>query len=86
MRRHIQAVPETVREMCNAESIEHIPILVLTPEQSTPLSHEEIGRIGSNAKQVIASESGHWIHLDRPELVIQSILEMVLQFDPATVR
>jgi len=27
--------------------------------------------------QVIAEESAHWIHLDEPELVIQSIREMV---------
>jgi pimeloyl-ACP methyl ester carboxylesterase len=85
MRRHIQAVPETVHEMCNADSIERIPVLVLTPEQSTPLSHEEINRIGSNVKQVIAAESGHWIHLDRPQLVIQSIFEMVMAHYPQEV-
>jgi pimeloyl-ACP methyl ester carboxylesterase len=86
MRRHIQAVPETVREMCNADSIERIPVLVLTPEQSTPLSGEEISRIGSNVKQVIAARSGHWVHLDRPDLVVQSIFEMAMAHDPQVVN
>jgi pimeloyl-ACP methyl ester carboxylesterase len=85
MRSHIQAVPQTVREMCNAEPIERIPVFILTPEQSTPLDHAEISRIGSNAKQVIAPESGHWVHLDQPELVIQSIFEMVMTPDHETV-
>lgn len=85
MRSHIQAVPETVREMCNADPIEHIPVLVLTPERSTPLGLEEISRIGSNVKQVIVPHSGHWIHLDRPDLVIQSIFEMVMAPDPEVV-
>jgi pimeloyl-ACP methyl ester carboxylesterase len=85
MRRHIQAVPETVREMCNADAIERIPVLVLTPEQSTPLSDEEINSIGSNAKQLVTAESGHWVHLDRPDLVIQSIFEMVMVHDPQVV-
>lgn len=85
MRSHIQAVPETVREMCNADPIERIPVVVLTPGLSTPLSHEEINRIGSNVKQVIAAESGHWIHLDRPDLVIQSICEMVMAHDSQVV-
>ena len=77
MQSHIQAVPATVREMCNAEPIAGIPVLVLTPGNSAPLCADDLGRIGSNAKQVIAAESRHWIHLDEPELVIQSILEMV---------
>jgi pimeloyl-ACP methyl ester carboxylesterase len=85
MHRHIQAVPETVREMCNADPIERIPVLVLTPALSTPLTHEEINSIGSNGKQVIATESGHWIHLDQPDLVIQSIFEMVMALNPQAV-
>ncbi|HMG85677.1 MAG TPA: alpha/beta hydrolase [Terracidiphilus sp.] len=85
MRRHIQAVPETVVEMCNADPIERIPVLVLTPGQSTPLDDEEINRIGSNVKQVIAAESGHWVHLDQPDLVVQSIFEMVMAHDPQAV-
>lgn len=31
----------------------------------------------SEAPQIIAENSGHYIHLDQPELVIQSILEMI---------
>jgi pimeloyl-ACP methyl ester carboxylesterase len=85
MRSHIQAVPETVREMCNADPIERIPVLVLTPGLSTPLSLEEINSIGSHVKQVIATESGHWIHLDQPDLVVQSIFEMVMAHDPQAV-
>lgn len=85
MRSHIEAVPGTVREMCNADPINIIPVLVLTPGQSTPLGHEEISRIGSNVKQVIAAESGHWIQLDQPDLVIQSIFEMVMAHDPQAV-
>jgi pimeloyl-ACP methyl ester carboxylesterase len=86
MRSHIEAVPATVREMCSAEPIRNIPVLVLTPGQSTPLGHEEISRIGSNVKQVIAPECGHWVHLDRPDLVIQSIFEMVMARDSVAVR
>ena len=85
MRRHIEAVPDTVRKMCNADPIGNIPVLVLTPGQSTPLGPEEISEIGSNVKQVIAPECGHWVHLDRPDLVIQSIFEMVMARDPQAV-
>ncbi len=78
MRSHVEAVPDTVREMQDAEPIHCIPVLVLTPGKSTPLSDKCLSRIGDNVQQVIAAESAHWIHLDEPDLVIDSIREMVM--------
>ena len=78
MRSHVEAVPDIVREMHNAAPIQDIPILVLTPGKSTLLSDEQIRRIGNNVRQVIAPASAHWIHLDQPDLVIDSIRKMVM--------
>jgi len=78
MKSHVEAVPDTVREMKDAEPILGIPVLVLTPGKSTPLSDIDIARIGNCVHQVIASTSAHWIHLDQPDLVIESIREMAL--------
>ena len=77
MSNHVEAVPDTVREMRDAEPIRGIPVLVLTPGKSTPLSEACLDRIGDNVQQVIAPASAHWIHLDEPDLVINSIREMV---------
>ncbi len=78
MRSHVEAVPDTVREMHNAEPIQNIPMLVLTPGKSSPLTRECLGRIGNNVQQVIAPASAHWIHLDQPDLVIDSIRTMTM--------
>ena len=78
MRKHVEAVPDTVREMHNAAPIQNIPVLVLTPGKSSPLSDECLHRIGNNVRQVIAPESAHWIHLDQPDLVIDSIRKMTM--------
>jgi pimeloyl-ACP methyl ester carboxylesterase len=89
MRSHIDSIPDTVREMHDAEPIREIPVTVLTPGKSTPLSEERLCRIGDNVQQVIAPASAHWIHLDEPELVIGSIRAMVTaattESIPATV-
>jgi pimeloyl-ACP methyl ester carboxylesterase len=77
MRSHVMAVPDTVREMQNAEPILKIPVLVLTPGKSTPLTDDYLARIGCRVRQVIAHKSAHWIHLDQPDLVVDSIREMV---------
>jgi pimeloyl-ACP methyl ester carboxylesterase len=78
MRSHVRAVPETVREMQNATPIRGIPVLLLTPGKSSPLSDDCLRRIGDNVHQVIASASAHWIHLDEPQLLIDSIQRMVV--------
>jgi len=77
MRSHVEAVPDTVREMQDAEPIHGIPVLLLTPGKSLPLSDQCLRRIGDNVRQVIAPASAHWIHLDQPELVIDSIRALV---------
>ena len=77
MRSHLQSIPDTVREMHVAEPLNAIPVTVLTPANTTPLSDDLLERIGSNARQVIAANSEHWIQLDEPALVIDSIRAMV---------
>lgn len=77
LRSHIRSIPATVTEMHAAEPIRSIPVTVLTPGNIEPLSQEYLDRIGDRAQQVIASESAHWIHLDEPDLVIDSIRAMV---------
>lgn len=76
MRSYLDSIPDTVREMHEAEPIRAIPVRVLTPGKSKPLSETCLSRIGDNVQQVIAEASEHWIHLDEPELVIRSIREM----------
>ncbi|MGB8537219.1 MAG: hypothetical protein WCD57_12435, partial [Acidobacteriaceae bacterium] len=85
MQRHVEAVPATVREMEDTDPIREIPVLLLTPGKSTPLSTLCLDQIGDNVRQVIASASAHWIHLDEPALVIDSIREMVTVATPAEI-
>jgi pimeloyl-ACP methyl ester carboxylesterase len=73
---HLNALTASVEEMHDAEPIEGVPVVVLTPGSAEALSVEALGRIGTDARQVIAEKSQHWVHLDEPELVIAAILEM----------
>ncbi len=85
MRSHISSIPDTVREMYQAEPIRVIPVRVLTPANSKPLSDSCLKSIGTNVLQVIAPASEHWIHLDEPELVIAAIRDLVTLAAPEPV-
>jgi pimeloyl-ACP methyl ester carboxylesterase len=86
---HVEAVPDTVREMQAVNPILGIPVTLLTPGKSSPLGQQSLNQIGDTVHQIIAPASAHWIHLDEPDLVINSIREMVMaataEAVPATV-
>jgi pimeloyl-ACP methyl ester carboxylesterase len=69
----------TILSFQNADPIQGIPVLLLAPGKSAPLSEQHLRRIGKNVLQIIAPASAHWIHLDEPDLVIDSIRKMVAQ-------
>ena len=78
MAAHLSSVPESAREMLTTQPIAGIPVTLLTPGKSAPLSRKQLAEIGDSVQQVIAPASAHWIHLDEPEIVIYSIRAMVL--------
>ena len=77
MTAHIQGVPATVTEMLDATPIVGIPVVLLTPGHPKAISNADLQKIGPAAEQLIAEKSGHWVHLDEPELVIEQIREMI---------
>ncbi len=68
------------------ESLEDVPLIVLSHglsddgqfqfEREWTGMQKELAGLSSNSRQVIAEESGHYIQLDQPDLVIEAILEM----------
>jgi pimeloyl-ACP methyl ester carboxylesterase len=73
---YLRSVPTAVMMMRSAPPLDQ-PVTVLTPISASPLSESQLHAISSNAKQVIASTSAHWIHLDEPELVLAAIRDML---------
>ncbi|ADW70833.1 alpha/beta fold hydrolase [Granulicella tundricola] len=77
MTAHIKGVPATVAEMLEATPIVGMPVVLLTPGHPKAISDTDLRKIGLDAEQLIAEKSGHWVHLDEPELVIEQIREMI---------
>lgn len=86
MTAHIQGVPGTVTEMLNALPILGMPVVLLTPGQPKAISDADLEKIGPDAEQLIAEKSGHWVHLDEPELVIEQIREMLALVQSGVAR
>lgn len=69
----LEAIPSSLAEMQQAQPVEKVPVIVLVPACSAPLPKDSLARIAPQAEQWRVERSGHWIHLDRPDLVLQAI-------------
>jgi hypothetical protein len=61
-----------------------IPVVLLTAANAEPLSLEALRRLAPTARQIIAENSQHWIHLDEPDIVLNAIRIMFEQIQAAT--
>jgi pimeloyl-ACP methyl ester carboxylesterase len=74
---HLHDIPKSIAETDASNPIEGVPVIMLTAGNAKPLSTEGLSRIGTDTQQVMAWKSGHWIHLDEPDLVLEAIRGMV---------
>lgn len=87
MARYLEALPESAatvnREFAvvrEQEALGAIPLIVLSSANASPAEraeHEMLARRSSKGRFEIVPGSGHWIQLDRPDVVIRAIEEMV---------
>jgi pimeloyl-ACP methyl ester carboxylesterase len=69
MAAHFAALPASAEEVRGAGPVSGTPVTLLTAGN--------VPSVPFGTRHVVAAGSGHWIHLDRPELVVEAILEMV---------
>jgi pimeloyl-ACP methyl ester carboxylesterase len=78
MARHFECLAASIAEMRDAPPVQ-VPVTLLVGTQNEhpadPAQHAR--QISANTKLVHAQNSGHWIQLDEPELVIQAVREMI---------
>ncbi len=78
----IEALPESAAQVQVAATADYgeLPLIVLSAGNSDPhrkMEQESVARLSSNSKHLVALNSGHWIQLDEPQLVIDAIRELV---------
>ena len=80
---YLESLPASASDASECGELpSHIPITILSASNSSPAQLAERDAIAHHSlhgKHIIAAKSGHWIHFDEPELVIQAIREMAAQ-------
>jgi pimeloyl-ACP methyl ester carboxylesterase len=76
MRKYLEALPENARLVLEAARGLDVSLVVLSAGNSSPAQradHERVARLSPRGRMEIVEGSGHWIMLDRPDLVIAAI-------------
>ena len=73
--RYLSRLTRCVNEIPYA-SLGHLPLIVISAENATGSEvreHRKLASLSSIGEHIIAERSGHWIQLDRPDLVVSSL-------------
>jgi pimeloyl-ACP methyl ester carboxylesterase len=76
MRDHIEALPESARAVLRETANLDVPLTVLSAGNSSAAQradHQRVARLSSKGHLEVIPDSGHWIMLDRPDVVIRAI-------------
>jgi pimeloyl-ACP methyl ester carboxylesterase len=81
MARYLEALPESAAAVA-ATDVHNMPLMVLSAGNATTADraeHQRLARCSLRGRNETVMGSGHWIQLDRPDVLIRAISEMVVQ-------
>jgi pimeloyl-ACP methyl ester carboxylesterase len=77
---HLAALKETAAVASRLSSLGAIPLVVVSGGDQPPdmiAKHQELTRLSSEGRHIVAGRSGHWVQFDEPALVIAAVRDLV---------
>jgi pimeloyl-ACP methyl ester carboxylesterase len=80
MAAHLAALDETAAVIAGISSLRDVPLVIISSgdqPSKTIAKQQQLARLSTRSRHVVASRSGHWIQFDEPELVVETIRDLV---------
>jgi pimeloyl-ACP methyl ester carboxylesterase len=78
MGRHLAELPASVASVIETRPLAGVPVTILTGATSrTKWNPGDLPSISSDTTHIVAKNSGHWIQLDEPNLVVDAVRDLV---------
>ncbi len=78
--RHVAALPVSAAQAAAVRSLGDLPLVVVSGDHhAAPYIdwQRDLAQLSSSGRHLVASDCGHWVHLDHPEVVTRAIREVV---------
>ena len=76
----IESLPESSAQVAATGGLGHIPLVVLSAGNASPVrlkGHQCAAQLSTRGVHIVAHQSGHWIQLDQPQLVVAAIRQVI---------
>jgi pimeloyl-ACP methyl ester carboxylesterase len=80
MAEHLAVLEKTTAAASRVNSLGDVPLVVVSSGDQPPetmAKHRELARLSTQGRHVVATNGGHWIQFDEPDLVVTTIREIV---------
>jgi pimeloyl-ACP methyl ester carboxylesterase len=80
MAAHLAALEETAAVIARVRSLPDVPLVIISSGDQPSITiakHQQLARLSSQSRHIVAPKSGHWIQFDEPELVVETIRDLV---------
>jgi len=81
MAEHLGALPPMGAAAAGVTTLGDVPLAIVSSGDQPPAvlaQHQALSRLSSRGRHVVAARSGHWVHLDEPEVVVREIHTIAL--------
>ena len=76
---HLRSLQDMAGVVAGVTSLPDVPLVVVSSgdqSRETIARHRALARLSSSGRQIVAEQTGHWIQLDDPELVVTTIRDV----------
>jgi pimeloyl-ACP methyl ester carboxylesterase len=77
---HLRALAETGAFVARLTSLPDVPVIVISSADQPPetvAAHRDLAHLSAQGRHMTATQSGHWIQFDQPDLVVSAIGDVV---------
>lgn len=77
---HLRGLQDAAASAAQLRSVGDMPLAVISAADQPPevlALHQALARMSSKGRHIVASKSGHWIHFDEPELIVDTVRRVV---------
>jgi pimeloyl-ACP methyl ester carboxylesterase len=80
MAQHLTLLRDTAAAATGVTALPDLPLVVVSAGDQPPrivAAHQALARLSPHGRHVVAAQSGHWVQFDEPQLVVESVQEIV---------
>jgi pimeloyl-ACP methyl ester carboxylesterase len=83
MATHLEALPAMCAEVARNSApgaLGNLPLVVITAGTPSPdrrRHQEEVAALSTHGQHIVAPQSGHWVQLDQPQLIVETVRHLM---------